>query len=43
MKEYIFDTLIISHEKVNSGYIEFPFDVMKEFGKKRPGKSHGIF
>ncbi len=43
MKEYIFDAVIIRHEKVNSGYIEFPFDVMKEFGKKGQVKVKAYF
>lgn len=34
MKIYEFDSLILKHEKINSGYIEFPYDVEKEFGKK---------
>ena len=34
MKRYEFDTIIIKHPKINSGYIEFPYDVEKEFGKK---------
>ncbi len=34
MKKYEFDAVIIKHESVNSGYVEFPYDVEKEFGKK---------
>lgn len=34
MREYIFDAVIISNQRVNSGYIEFPYDVFTEFGKK---------
>lgn len=34
MKKYEFETVIIKHESVNSGYIEFPYNVEKEFGKK---------
>lgn len=34
MKEYKFQALIIRHESLDSAYIEFPFDVQKEFGKK---------
>lgn len=33
-KKYEFDALIRRNEKVNSGYIDFPFDVRKEFGGK---------
>ena len=43
MKEYVFDAVIIRHEKVNSGYIEFPFEVMKEFGKKGQVKVKAYF
>ena len=34
MKKYEFDVLIIKNEKVNSGFIEFPYNAEKEFGKK---------
>ena len=34
MKKYKFETIILKHPKLNSGYIEFPYDVEKEFGKK---------
>ena len=43
MKEYVFEAVIIRHEKVNSGYIEFPFDVMKEFRKKGQVKVKAYF
>ena len=33
-KKYEFDALIKSNDKVNSGYIDFPFDVSREFGGK---------
>ena len=33
-KKYEFDALIRKNDKVNSGYIDFPFDVRKEFGGK---------
>lgn len=33
-KVFEFDALIMSNDKVNSGYIEFPYDVKKEFGGK---------
>jgi len=34
-KKFEFDALIKKHETLNSGFIEFPYDVMKEFGKGR--------
>lgn len=34
MKEYKFDALIQKNEKMDAAYVEFPFDVQKEFGKK---------
>lgn len=34
-KEYKFDAIIKKHESLNSGFIEFPYDVKKEFGKGR--------
>ena len=33
-KKYEFDALIRSNDKGNAGYIDFPFDVSKEFGGK---------
>lgn len=33
-KKYEFDALIKSNDSVNSGYIDFPFNVSKEFGGK---------
>jgi bifunctional DNA-binding transcriptional regulator/antitoxin component of YhaV-PrlF toxin-antitoxin module len=33
-KKYEFDALIRKNDRVNSGYIDFPFDVRKEFGGK---------
>lgn len=33
-KKYEFDAVIKSNYEVNSGYIEFPFNVSKEFGGK---------
>lgn len=32
MKVYEFDAEIIKHETLDSGYVEFPFEVEKEFG-----------
>lgn len=43
MKEYEFEAIIIRHETVNSGYIEFPFDAEKEFGKKGQVKVKAVF
>lgn len=34
-KKYEFEALINKHESLNSGFIEFPYDVRKEFGKGR--------
>jgi hypothetical protein len=35
-RKYEFDAIINKHEKVNAGFIEFPYDVKKEFnGKSR--------
>jgi hypothetical protein len=34
-KRYEFDALMKKHEGINAGFIEFPYDVKKEFGKGR--------
>jgi hypothetical protein len=34
-KKFEFKTEILKHPSLNSGYIEFPYDVKKEFGKGR--------
>lgn len=34
MKIYEFDAEIKKHRTINAGYVEFPFDVEKEFGTK---------
>ncbi|MBI5541268.1 MAG: DUF1905 domain-containing protein [Bacteroidia bacterium] len=34
MKQYKFEALIIKHKQLDSGFIEFPYDTEKEFGKK---------
>ncbi|HEX2396215.1 MAG TPA: YdeI/OmpD-associated family protein [Bacteroidales bacterium] len=34
-KKFEFDAFIKKHETLNSGFIEFPYDVKKEFGKGR--------
>ena len=43
MKEYKFEAKIIKPESVDSGYIEFPYDVYKEFGKKGQVKVKAYF
>ncbi|MBW6491549.1 MAG: YdeI/OmpD-associated family protein [Lentimicrobium sp.] len=42
MKEYKFQADIIKHETLDAAYIEFPFDVKKEFGKKGQVKVKAI-
>jgi bifunctional DNA-binding transcriptional regulator/antitoxin component of YhaV-PrlF toxin-antitoxin module len=34
-KRFEFDTVIKKHDTLNAGFIEFPYDVKKEFGKGR--------
>ena len=34
-KKFEFNAEIKKHPSLNSGYIEFPYDVKKEFGKGR--------
>lgn len=34
-KKFEFDAIVRKHESINAGFIEFPFDVKKEFGKSR--------
>jgi hypothetical protein len=34
-RKYEFDAVINKHPKLNAGFIEFPYDVKKEFGKSR--------
>jgi len=43
MKEYRFSTNIIKNPNVDSGYIEFPFDAEKEFGRKGQIKVKAYF
>jgi hypothetical protein len=43
MKEYKFEAVIIKHETLDSGFIEFPYDVQKEFGKKGQVKVKAFF
>jgi hypothetical protein len=43
MKEYKFEAVILKPDKVDSGYIEFPFDVFKEFGKRGQVKVKAYF
>ncbi len=42
-KKYEFDTKIIKHEKLDAAFIEFPYDVEKEFGKKGQVKVQATF
>ena len=32
MKIYEFDAVIIKHDSIDAAFIEFPYDVEKEFG-----------
>jgi hypothetical protein len=34
VKEYKFEAVIQKVENISSGYVDFPYDVEKEFGKK---------
>ena len=43
MKEYKFKAVIIKHETLDSGFIEFPYDVQKEFGRKGQVKVKAYF
>ncbi|PKP01338.1 MAG: antitermination protein NusB [Bacteroidetes bacterium HGW-Bacteroidetes-6] len=43
MKEFRFKTTILKQEKIDAAYIEFPFDVQKEFGKKGQVKVKAYF
>lgn len=43
MKEYIFKALILKHDNPDAAYIEFPYDVQKEFGKKSQVKVKALF
>lgn len=42
MKKYEFDAIIQKGENMDASYIEFPYDVRKEFGKGRV-KVHATF
>ena len=42
MKKYEFDAIIQKLENMDAAYIEFPYDVRKEFGKGRV-KVHATF
>ncbi len=35
MKQFSFDAIIIKHPKLNSGYIDIPDEIMKEFGNRQ--------
>lgn len=43
VKVYEFDALIIKHEGIDGAYIEFPYDVNKEFGTKGQVKVNAAF
>ncbi len=43
MKEFRFTTKIIKNPNVDSGYIEFPYDAEKEFGRKGQIKVKAYF
>ena len=42
IKKYEFDALILKVPDIDGAYIEFPYDVKKEFGKGRV-KVHALF
>ena len=41
-KKYEFDALILKVPDIDGAYVEFPYDVRKEFGKGRV-KVHALF
>ena len=43
MKKYEFDAEMKKHPRLNSGFIEFPYDVEKEFGGKKRVKVKAVF
>lgn len=43
MKEYEFDAVLLKHEGMNATFVEFPYDVEKEFGVKEQVKVHAMF
>ncbi len=43
MKTYEFDALIIKHDSIDAAFIEFPYDVEKEFGVKGQVKVNAFF
>lgn len=43
MKKYEFDAEMKKHPRLNSGFIEFPYDVEKEFGGKKRVKVKAKF
>lgn len=43
MKTYEFNAEIIKHDSIDAAFIEFPYDVEKEFGIKGQVKVHVIF
>ncbi|HPI19945.1 MAG TPA: YdeI/OmpD-associated family protein [Candidatus Kapabacteria bacterium] len=43
MKQFSFDAIIIKHPTLNSGYIEIPDEIMKEFGDRHRIKVKAMF
>lgn len=43
MKEFKFEAQILKHENLDAAYIEFPYDVQAEFGKKGQVKVKAYF
>jgi hypothetical protein len=43
MKTYEFDAIIIKHDSIDAAFIEFPYDVEKEFGVKGQVKIRATF
>lgn len=43
MKEYKFDAVLIKREGMNATFVEFPYDVEKEFGTKGRVKVYATF
>ena len=43
MKEYRFEAVILKPEQVDSGFVEFPYDVKQEFGKNGQVKVKAYF
>lgn len=43
MKKYEFDALIQKHDSIDAAFIEFPYDVLEEFGTKGQVKVKAVF